>query len=96
MGYLLGSFIGGFFAIAILSAIIEKFAFKQRNPTQRAEFTVGLALLLAVIIAGFGNADGGPFVWTAGWTYLPGAAFVLFWYRKRYLNAWTDEELEQE
>jgi len=95
MGYLLGMIVGGFIGIAVLSAIIERFAFKSQEPTKRAEYTVGAALVLAAVLAGFGEADGGPFVWTAGWTYLPGAVVVLFWYRKRYFSAWVDDDLEQ-
>lgn len=83
---------GGILAIALLSAIIERLAFREREPTTRAELTVGTALLTAAVLAGFGMADGGPFVWTAGFVYLPGAVIVFLWYRKRYAEAWVDED----
>jgi Ca2+/Na+ antiporter len=92
MGALLGMAVGGFIGIAILSAIIERIAFKERGSTQRAELTVGTALILAAVLAGFGMADGGPFVWSAGFIYLPGAVIVFLWYRKRYSDAWTEDE----
>ncbi len=89
---MLGSIVGGFLLIALLSAIIERFAFRSQEPTRRAEYTVGVALLAAAILAGFGAADEGSFVWTAGWAYLPGAILVFIWYRRRYMNAWDPNE----
>lgn len=86
----IGQAIGGFIAMAILAGIIERLAFKKQPPFQRAMFTVATALLIASVIAGFGQADGGPYVWSAGLNYLPGAVLVFFWYQTRYSKAWTD------
>lgn len=91
MAYLVGTLVGGLIGVALLAAIIERFAFKTQPPKRRAEYTVGFALILAAIFAGFGAANGGSFVWTAGWTYLPGAAIVFIWYRKRYEQSWSED-----
>lgn len=89
---LLGSLVGGAVGIAILAAIIEFLAFKSLEPTRRAQYTVGLALILAAILSGFGLSNGEGFAWTAGWIYLPGAALVYFWYLKRYERAWVQDD----
>ena len=91
LGSLIGWIFGGFLGTAILAAIIEKVAFKDREPDHRATATVGLAWIFVGIIAGLGYADGESFVWYAGLYYLPGAAIVWFWYRRRYRNAWVPE-----
>ena len=90
----IGQAIGGFVAIAILAAIIERLSFKGQPPFQRAMFTVATALLVASAIAGFGAANGGPYVWSAGLNYLPGAVLVFFWYQTRYSKAWTDDDTD--
>ncbi|QGN53334.1 hypothetical protein [Novosphingobium sp. Gsoil 351] len=76
--FYIGQAIGGFVAMAILAAIVERIGFKRQPPFQRAMFTVATALLIASAIAGFGMADGGPYVWSAGLNYLPGAVVVFF------------------
>ena len=82
---------GGAIGIVLISFVIEAFLFKRDEPTTRAMKTAGLALLLAAVLSGFGAADGGPFVWTAGITYLPGAVAVFLWFRSRYAKKWTED-----
>ncbi len=89
---LTGQLVGGAIAILLLSFILESFLFKSDEPDHRAIKTSGLALLIAAVLAGFGNADGGPFVWTAGITYVPGAIFVGLWFRSRYQAKWSDDD----
>lgn len=89
---LTGQLVGGAIAILLLSFIIEMFLFKNSEPERRAMATAGLALLIAAVLAGFGKADGGSFVWTAGITYVPGAIFVFLWFRSRYQAKWSDDE----
>lgn len=91
MAYLLGSLVGALLGMAILSAIIERFAFRNKPPLERAQFTVGLAFVIAAVISGFGAANGGPFVWDAGFKYVPGAIVVFIWYYNRYNKSWTDD-----
>lgn len=86
--------VGGAVGILLLSFIIERLAYKDKEPTKRAELTVGTALIVAAVLAGFGMADGGGFVWTAGAYYLPGAIAVFLWFRKRYADKWVEDELE--
>lgn len=72
----------------LLSWLVEKLAFKQQHPLHRASYTVGTAWLLGSGIAGFGMADGGAFVPTAGLLYIPGALITWFLYLRRYRKAW--------
>lgn len=91
VGYTLGSWVGAFVLIAIIAAITERLAFRTMDPLRRAQFTVGTAFLLAAVIAGFGNADGGPFAWQAGLDYVPGAIVTFVWYYNRYKKAWSPD-----
>jgi Ca2+/Na+ antiporter len=88
----MGEMVGGAIAILLLSFVIESLIFKSEEPSQRAIKTCGLALIIASVLAGFGKADGGSFVWTAGISYLPGAIFVFLWFRSRYAAKWSDED----
>lgn len=92
MAYLLGTLLGSFVGVAILSFIIEQFAFKHAAPLKRAQLTVGAAFAFAGIVAGFGAANGGPYVWTAWINYVPGAIVTLLWFNKRYEARWSPEE----
>lgn len=91
MGFSVAGMLGGAIAVWLLSLIVEKFLFKNDEPTTRAFKTVAVVLIIASVIAGFGAANGGPFVWTAGFTYVPGAIGIFLWYRSRYASKWTDE-----
>ena len=91
---LLGQLVGSTLAIMILTLIVERFAFRNKKPTDRASWTVGIALLIASVIAGFGFADGGPFAWWAGLFYIPGATVVWFFYRRRLIKAWHTDETD--
>ena len=92
LGYMLGTWVGAFVLIAIIAAITERLAFRAMEPLRRAQFTVGTAFLLAAVIAGFGNADGGPFAWQAGLNYVPGAIATFLWYYNRYKKAWSADD----
>lgn len=94
LGSLVGYLIGGMLFGALFSAIIEKLAFKEKEPDERATATVGVAWLIMCILAGFGFSEGQGFAWFAGLYYLPGAAIVWLWYRKRYRKAWSNEAEE--
>ncbi len=89
VGAMLVAWFGGFLAIAILSAILERFAYRKLEPLQRAQATVGSAFVLAAVLAGFGMANGGGFVWQAGLNYVPGAIITFLWYYNRYKKAWS-------
>ena len=91
MGFSIATMAGGAIAITLISFIIESFLFKRDEPTSRALKTAGLALVIAAILSGFGAADGGPFVWTAGLNYVPGAIAVFLWFKSRYASKWTDD-----
>lgn len=87
----IATMLGGSIGIALISFIIEAFLFKNDEPTIRATKTAGLALIIAAVLSGFGAADGGPFVWTAGLNYVPGAVAVFLWFKSRYASRWSDE-----
>jgi hypothetical protein len=87
----IGTMVGGAIGVTLISFIIEAFLFKNDEPTIRASKTAGLALLIAAVLSGFGAADGGPFVWTSGLNYVPGAIAVFLWFKSRYASNWSDE-----
>lgn len=92
LGFIVGALLGGALISAIFSGIIERFAFRDQEPDRRATSTVGLAWVLIAILAGFGFADDDGFAWLAGLYYLPGAALVWIWYRKRFREMWTTDD----
>lgn len=95
LAQLIGATVGGFLMISIISFLVEKFAFRKLPPDTRAALTVGVGWLITAAIAGWGMADGGPFVWTAGLWYLPGAILVWLMFRNRLRKAWlADEDAE--
>lgn len=88
--YLLGSIAGGVLIIYLMSVLLEWAFFKRivDIPELGKALSVAFAVIAAVIIAGFGNADGGP--WNPGsslYGYVIGGAIVLalrLWaYRRR-------------
>jgi hypothetical protein len=61
--YGIGLIVGGCIIIYLLSSLIE-WAIVQRvmdNPKAGVLVSVGCATILAIILAGFGNADCGPY-----------------------------------
>ncbi len=96
LGELFGATIGGALFSLLFSGIIERFAFRSQEPDMRATSTVGLAWVIIAIIAGFGFADGGGFSPFAGLLYLPGAAIVWFWYRRRFRQLWLGGQTSEE
>lgn len=91
MNFSIAGMFGGAIAIFLLSLLVGKFLFKNDEPTTRAVKTVGVALGFASIASGFGAANGGPFVWTSGLTYVPGAVAVFLWLKLQYVSQWTDK-----
>lgn len=91
MGFSVAEMLGGAIAVLLLSFIVEMFLFKNDEPTIRATKTVGVVLIFAAILSGFGKADGGSFVWTAGFTNVPGAIAVFLWFRSRYESKWIGD-----
>ena len=91
IGFLFGAFIGGMIGAAVFGWVVERFAFRDLPPTERAGWTIGLAWLLTGTLAGFGLADGGSFQWIAYPVYLPGALTYFFIYRKRLERTWAEE-----
>ena len=92
MAALIGQNFGGVIAILLLSFLVDAFLFKNDHPSARAMKTAAFALVVAAVIAGFGQANGGPFVWTAGVFYIPGALLVFFWFKSRYVAKWSVDE----
>jgi hypothetical protein len=61
--FALGSIVGGCILIFLLSALIEWAAIKRMtNDAKLGVFvSVAAATAVAIVLAGFGNADGGPY-----------------------------------
>lgn len=81
MTYLIGAFVGGAIIIYLLSALIEWAVVKRVVDVPAAAITACtvLAMVLAIVLYGFGNADGGP--WNplpGGLAYVIAGAFVCF------------------
>ena len=91
MTFSVGEMLGGSIAVLLLSFIVEMFLFKNDEPTIRATKTVGAVLIFSAILSGFGQADGGSFVWSAGLNYVPGAIAVFLWFRSRYESKWIGD-----
>jgi mannose/fructose/N-acetylgalactosamine-specific phosphotransferase system component IIC len=96
LGELFGGIIGGALLSLVFSGIIERFAFRSQEPDVRATSTVGLAWFIIAVIAGFGFANGNGFSPSAGLLYLPGAAIVWFWYRRRFRQLWLGDQTTDE
>jgi hypothetical protein len=73
MAYLLGQFVGGLIIIYLLSVFVEWALVKRilDTPTVGIVVSTLAATVLAIILYGFGNADGGP------WTPMPGAMIYI-------------------
>ena len=91
MGYLLGSFVGGFLITTLIGLLIG-LAFKKKEPDQRALVAAMGGCLVSCSLAGFGMADGGPFRFDAGLYYLPGAIAAFLYLRWHYGKMWNDDD----
>lgn len=69
MAGLIGLLVGGVLIVYIISALIERFVVSQIMDDPAAGMVVStvLAVIVAIVFYGFGNANGGP------WNPLPGA-----------------------
>lgn len=92
LAFFVGAFMGGFLVTAVISWVIERFAFRDQEPNERAFATVGLAWLIVGTIAAFGFGNGG-FAVLAYLYYAPGAFVYFLLYRRRLRRAW-DEDAE--
>jgi len=99
---MIGMIVGGLIAVYFVASLLEWAIFKRVVNTAPVGITlsVATAVALAVVLYGFGNADGGP------WNPLPGGvayivagaivwALKLLSYRRRAAAAQTDESLEE-
>ncbi|MBS3927659.1 MAG: hypothetical protein KGZ65_03590 [Sphingomonadales bacterium] len=97
MAALLGMLVGGTFGVFILYAIWEWALFMRifDDPMRGKLASVAAAYLSAVIIYGFGSANGGP--WNPGGIliYLPGA-LIVFVYTWRRATKLRENSLEAE
>lgn len=91
IAFLLGAFVGGFMLTAIVSYIVERFAYRDKEPTTRAALTIGTAFIAVALIAAWGFGDGGALDFSASLFYIPGAAAYFFLYRNRLQRAWDEE-----
>jgi len=90
MAYLLGSFVGGFFAATLIGLLVG-LAFKAKPPNERALFAAFIGWIVCGVIAGFGMADGGSFRFDAIVVYLPGAIAAFFYLKWHYGKIWVDD-----
>lgn len=83
MAYLLGSLAGALITTLLVSRLIRWLLKAMGDSKARVIATAALTYAVAIILQGFGNADGGP--WNPGsswWLYAVGVAFwaVLDWF----------------
>lgn len=83
IAYMLGRFVGGVLMIWLFTLILGRFALKSWEPSPRAATLVAVATVLAGTLAGFGEADGGPFAWGAFYTVIPSAIVVWMLYLRQ-------------
>ena len=99
---LIAMVLGGMFAIYFLASLLEWAIFKRVVDTAPVGITLSIitAVALAIVLYGFGNADGGP------WNPLPGGvayivaggivwALKLASYRRRAAAAESESGLEE-
>ena len=53
--------IGGVIPIILISLLVSRFAFKDFDNNKKVIYSTLVAYLIALIISGYGNANGGPF-----------------------------------
>ncbi len=87
----MGQIIGGALLIYLLSKLIEWALIKRimNDPIAGGFVSVGIAYVLAVIIYGFGSANGGPWNSSGLLAYVPGAvavAIIRIVMRKRRID----------
>lgn len=98
MAWPIGSIVGGLLIVYLLSKLIEWLIISRiMNDAKAGLFvSVGLGVVGAVVLYGFGNADGGP------WNPLPGGiAYVLAGpvvaiLRLVAFNRWAARKAEEE
>ena len=99
---MIGMTLGGMIAVYFVATLLEWAIFKRVVDTAPVGITlsVAAAVVLAVILYGFGNADGGP--WNplpGGISYVLGGAVVwalkLWSYRRRAAAAEAEGGLEE-
>lgn len=81
----MGSFVGGFLAVALIALIIERFAFQDEEPNSRAIKTTGVAYAICAVLSVFGMGPLAPLI------YLPGALIVYLWQRRTFNKAWSED-----
>jgi hypothetical protein len=91
MELIAAGFVGGTIGILFFSWIVEGFAFKSREPGERAMLTVGMTFAVFAILAAIAFADDEPLGVLTGVFYLPGAVIGYFWFRKRYAKKWAPD-----
>lgn len=78
MPALIGMMVGGILAVYLLSKLVEWLVVKRvmDDPVNGVIVSVIAAYILAVVIYGFGSADGGSWSFKGVIPYLPGAIIV--------------------
>lgn len=76
--YTIGQMVGGTLAVYLLSKLVEWLVIKRvmDDAIKGGFVSVSIGYLLAAVIYGFGETNGGPWVPTGFLLYLPGAAIV--------------------
>ena len=53
--------LGGIVPIFLISLLIGRFVFKNKEIKKKIIYSTLISFLIALVISGFGNANGGPF-----------------------------------
>lgn len=77
MAYVLGSLAGALITTLLVSRLIRWLLKAMGDSKARVIATAALTYVVAIVLAGFGNADGGP--WNPGTSWGFYAIGTLFW-----------------
>lgn len=82
IAYLIGAFVGGLMAMALIGWVLGKFLFRKAEPEHRDALISSFAWGITGLIGAWGLADGAGLVWSAWLFYIP-SAVVYYLLRKR-------------
>ena len=94
---MVGYYIGGSIAVYLLSLLLGRFFFRKQNEKKKIIYSVALAFIVAVILSGFGAADGGPFNPQVATYFISSVIVLIFRFIiYAFLNNKSPQEVERE
>ena len=94
---MVGYYIGGSIAVYLLSLLLGRFFFRKQNEKKKIIYSVASAFIVAVILSGFGAADGGPFNPQVATYFISSVIVLIFRFIiYAFLNNKSPQEVERE